>query len=115
VSGKIGELFGKHLEDRRVDLDAPDSAGAEVQPRKNIAAASHAYNCNVGRRLNQIGGIDDVVLQVGMLADIAVKPRDDGGGVRIDIHVVLVNPGVGLVGQSPAERGFIGQFAHSHP
>ena len=60
--------------------------GAEKQPGKNVAPAAHADDGDVGRRLHQIGGIDDVILQVGELADVAIVPGDDRGGVRIDIE-----------------------------
>ena len=68
MAGEIGELVGEHLEDRRIDLDAVDFLRAEKKPGENVTAAADADDGDVGGRLHQIGGIDDVVLQVGELA-----------------------------------------------
>ena len=64
MAREIGEFVGEYVEDRRVDLDAVDPFGAEQQRGKNIAAAADADHGDIGRRLHQIGGVDDVVLQV---------------------------------------------------
>src|SRR5665647_1620091 len=79
MAGEIGELVGENFEDRGIDLDSADVPGAEKQPGKHVAAAADADDGDVGRRLYQVGGIDDVVLQVGELAWIATVPGDDGG------------------------------------
>ena len=72
MAGEVGELVGEDFEDRGVDLDRADALGAEKQPGKNVAAAAHADNRDVGHRLHQIGGVDDVVLQVSELAEVAI-------------------------------------------
>ena len=77
MAGEIGELVGEDFEDRGVDLNSADVLGAEKQSGKNVATAADANDGDVGRRLHQIGGIDDVVLQVGQLAEIAIVPGDD--------------------------------------
>src|SRR6202023_157011 len=64
MAGEIGEFVGEDVEDRGIDLDAMDTFGAEQQRGEDVAAAADADHGNVGRRLHQIGGVDDVVLQV---------------------------------------------------
>ena len=104
MAGEVGELVGEDFEDRGVDLDPADVLGAEKQPGKNVAAAADADDCDVGRRLHQIGGVDDVVLQVGELAEVAIVPRDDGSRSGIDIENVLVYLRRRRMGEAPAER-----------
>ena len=65
MAGEIGELVGEDFEDRGIDLDSADALGAEIERRKNVTTAAHANDSDVGRRLHQVGSIDDVVLQVG--------------------------------------------------
>ena len=107
MAGEIGEFVGEDLEDRRVDLNAVDVLGAEKQAGEDVATATDADDGDVGRRLHQIGGIDDVVLQVGQLAEIAVVPGDDRAGIRIDVEVVLLDFGLRRVGEAPAERNAV--------
>ena len=104
MAGEIGELVGENLEDRRIDLNSADVPGAEKQPGKHVAAAAHADDGDVGRRLHQVGGIDDVVLQVGQLAEIAVVAGDHGGRIGVDVEAVLLDLHLGLVGEAPAGR-----------
>ena len=72
MAGEIGELVGEDFEDRGVDLNSAYVLGAEKERGKNVTTAAHANDGDVVWRLHQVGGIDDVVLQVGELADIAV-------------------------------------------
>ena len=51
---------------------------------------------DVGRRLHVIGCIDDVILQVGELSDVAIIPGDDRACIGIDVEVV----------QRPQSKGF---------
>ena len=71
---------------------------------KNVAAAAHANDRDVAGRLHQIGGVDDVVLQVGELGDIAIIPGDHRAGARVDVEKVLVDFHLRRVGEAPAER-----------
>src|ERR1700678_376741 len=105
MTGEIGELVGEDFEDRGVDLDPAYMFGAENQPGKNVATTADADNRDVGGRLHQIGGIDDVVLQVGELADIAVVAGDDRGRVRVDVETVLVYFHRRRMGKAPADGG----------
>src|ERR1019366_4063491 len=100
----IGELVSEDFEDRGVDLNSADVLGAEKQPGKNVTTAAHAHDGDVGRRLHQVGGIDDVVLQVGQLADIAIGPGDDRARIRVDVEVVLFYFHLRRVSKAPAER-----------
>ena len=102
MAGEIGEFVGQDLEDRRIDLDAVDMLGAEQQRGKNVAAAADADDGDVGRRLHQIGGVDDVVLQIGELAEIAVVAGDDGRRIGVDVEIVLVDLGLRRRAQSPS-------------
>src|SRR3978361_913456 len=86
MTGEVGELVGEDFEDRGVDLNPVNVLGAEKQSGKNIAATTDANHRDVGGRLHQVGGVDDVVLQIGQLADIAIIPGDDRGGIRIDVE-----------------------------
>ncbi len=104
MAGEIGKLVGQHFEDRRIDLDAVDMLGAEQQRGKNVPAAAHADDGDVGRRLHQIGAVDDVVLQIGELADIAVVTGDDGRRIGVDVEIVLLDLALGRVRETPAER-----------
>src|SRR5258708_14870436 len=104
MAGEIGELVSEDFEDRGVDLNPADAPGAEKQPGKNVTAAAHADDRDVRRRLHQVGRIDDVVLQIGELADIAIVTGDDRGGIRVNIEVVLVYFRLLRVGEAPAER-----------
>src|ERR1700727_2463281 len=85
MAGEIGEFVGEDFEDRGVDLDPAYVFGAEKQSGKNVATAADANHGDVGGRVHQVGGIDDVVLQVRELADIAIVSRDDRGRIRIDV------------------------------
>ena len=64
MAGEIGELVGEHFEDRRLISMPLMRLGAEQQPGQNVAAAADADDGDVGRRLHQIGGVDDVVLEI---------------------------------------------------
>src|SRR3954451_18787566 len=90
MAGEIGELVGEDFEDRGIDLNSVDAPGAEVEPGKNVAATTDADNGDVGRRLYQVGGVDDVVLQVGELADIAIVAGNDGRRICVDIEALLL-------------------------
>src|SRR4051812_49490740 len=104
MSGEIGELVGENFEDRGVDLDSADVLGAEVEAGENVTSAAHTHDGDVGERLHQVGGIDDVIPQVGQLAEIAIAPGDDCARIRVDVEVVLVYPHLLRVGEAPAER-----------
>src|SRR5450759_1026077 len=104
MAREIGELVSEDFEDRGVDLNSAYLLGAEKEAGKNVTTAAHANDSDVGRRLHQVGGIDDVVLQIGELADIAIVPGDDRGRIRVDIEVVLVNFRLRRVGEAPAGR-----------
>ena len=114
MAGEIGELVGENFEDRGIDLNSADVPGAEKQPGKNVTAAADSDDRDVGRRLHQIGGIDDVVLQVGELADIAVVAGDDGGRIRIDIEAVLFYFRLRRVGKAPTDRSGLAKRRHPH-
>src|SRR5271169_6999828 len=114
MAGEVGELVGEDFEDRGVDLDPAYVLGAEKEPGKNVATATHADNRDVGHWLHQIGGIDDVVLQVSELADIAIEPRDDRVRTRIDIEDVLVYLRLRSVGKTPAERRGLAERNNPH-
>src|SRR5882724_10686179 len=104
MAGEIGELVGEDFEDRGVDLNCAYVLGAENEPGKNVTTAAHANNRDVGRGLHQVGGIDDVVLQVGELADVTIVPGDDRVRTRVDIEDVLIYLYLRRVGKTPAER-----------
>src|SRR5260370_1004137 len=104
MTGVIGEPVGEGFEDRGIDLDPVDVLGAEKQRGKDVATTADAYDSDVSRRLHQIGGIDDVVLEVGELAKIAIVPGNDGCRIRVDIEVVLVYFCLRRAGKSPTER-----------
>src|SRR3984893_5254401 len=114
MTGEVREFVGEHLEDRGIDFDSADMAGSEIQRGKNVTTAADADDSDVARRLHQVGGVDDVVLQVGELADIAVVPGDDRGGVCVDIEVVLVYLDPGGVGEAPTERGALAKGRDPH-
>ena len=109
MAGEIGELVGEHFEDRRIDLDAADLLGAEQQRGQNVPAAADADDGNVGRRLHQIGAVDDVVLQIAELAEVAIEAGDDGRGIGVDVEIVLIDLGRRRARKAPAERH---GFAH---
>src|SRR5207302_11122024 len=77
IAGEIGEFFGEHFEDRRVDLNSANPAGAEKQTRQDVTTSAHANDSDVGRRLHEVGCIDDIIFQVGELSDVAIIPGDD--------------------------------------
>src|ERR1022692_3538159 len=104
MTGEIGELVGEDFEKRGVDLDPAYAFGAEKQSGKNVATATDAHNSDVGGRLHQVGGVNDVVLQVGELANIAIIPGDDRGRIRVDIEAVLVYFHRRCVGEAPTDR-----------
>src|ERR1700716_1380539 len=112
MAREVGELVSEDFEDRRVDLNSAYVLGTEKQPGKNVTTAPHAYDRDVGRRLHQIGGIDDVVLQVRQFADITIETGDDGGRIRVDIEMVLVYFGFRRVGDAPAERSDLSKRRH---
>ena len=89
--------------------------GAEQQGGKDVAAAAHADDGDLGRRLHQIGGIDDVVLEVAELAHVAVVPGDDGGRIRVDIEAVLFDPGLWRARVTPAKRRGLAKRRHPDP
>src|SRR5712691_12448688 len=102
MAREIGELVSEDFEDRGVDLNSVYVLGAEKEPGKNVTTTAHANDSDVGRRLHQVGSIDDVVLQIGELADIAIVSGDDRGRIRVDIEVVLVYFRLRLKGHAPA-------------
>src|SRR5439155_4734357 len=67
----------------------------------------------IARRLHEVGAVDDVVPEVAELAEIAVHPRDDRRGIRIDVEIVLVDPGWRRVRHAPAE--WLGDAERPHP
>src|SRR5437762_2714076 len=108
MAGEIGEFFGEHLKDRRIDLNAAYLLGAENQARKDVAAATDANDRDVGGGLYEVGGIDDVIFQVAEFADVAIVPGDDRPCIGIDVDVILIDPDLRRAGVSPAERSFLG-------
>src|SRR5437868_874209 len=104
MAGEIGKFVGQDFEDRGIDLNPVDALGAEIEPGKNVTAAADADNGDIGRRLYQIGGVDDVVLQVGELADIAIVPGNDGRRIGVDIEALLPDLYLRRVGEAPADR-----------
>jgi hypothetical protein len=64
MAGEIGELFGEHFEDRRVDLNCANPAGAEEQTGKDVTTAADANDSDVSHRLHEVGCIDDIIFQV---------------------------------------------------
>ena len=115
MAGEIGEFFGEHFEDRRVDLNSANPAGAEEQTGKDVTTAAHANDSDVGRRLHEVGCIDDIIFQVGELSDVAIIPGDDRACIGIDVEVVLVDPSLRSPDQTPAKRDLPGQFPHPYP
>src|SRR5260370_12893271 len=115
MAGVIGEVIGGGFEDRGSDLDPAYVLGAEKQPGKNVATTADAYDSDVGRLLHQIGGIDDVVLQVGELAEIAFVPGNDGCRIGVDIEVVLVYFCLRRTGEAPTERSALAEGRNPHP
>src|SRR6185437_3389853 len=103
MAGEIGKLVGQHFRYRGVDLDAADAAGAEHQRGQNVTAAADADHGDVGRLLHQIGRVDDVVLQISELAEIAVEPGDRRSRIGIDVEIMLVDRTNRFVGEAPAE------------
>src|SRR5216683_7611328 len=91
MAGEIGELVIEGFEDRGVDLESAYVIGAEKEPGKNVTTAAHPNDSDVGWRLDQVGGIDDVILEVGQLAEITVVPGDDGTRICVDIEQILVD------------------------
>src|SRR3981081_4478032 len=114
MAGIFGELVSEDLEDRGVDFNSADVLGAEKKAGKNVATAAHADDRDVGRRLHQVRGIDDVVLQIGELADIAVLLGDDRTCVRVDVEVVLVYLCLRLMDETPAERNGLSKGLYPH-
>src|ERR1700683_445112 len=112
MAREISERGGENVEERGIDLDAVDMLRAEKQPGENVTTAAHADDGDVGRRLHQVGGIDDVVLQVGELADVAVVPGDDGGGIRVDVEAVLFYFRLRRTGETPAKRSGLSKRPH---
>src|ERR1035438_10406239 len=112
MAGEIGELVGENFEDRGIDLNSADVLGAEKQPGKNVTTAAHSDDRDVGRRLHQVGGIDDVVLQVGELAYIAMVAGDDRGRLCINIEAVLFYFRLRRVGRSPTNRSGLAKRRH---
>jgi len=112
MAREIGKLVGEDLEDRGIDLNSVDAPGAEVEPGKNVAAAADADNGHIGRRLHQIGGVDDIVLQVGELADIAIVPGDDGRRIGVDIEALLLDFHLRRVDEAPTDRSALAVPGH---
>src|SRR5882724_3960893 len=112
MTGEIGELVGEDLEDRGIDFNSAYMAGTEKQPRKNVPATAHADDSDIGRRLHQVGGIDDVVLQIGQLADIAIVPGDGRGRICVDIEIVLVYFRLRRASEAPTERSALAKRRH---
>src|ERR1700704_5392006 len=104
MAREIGELVSEDFEDRGVDLNSANVLGTEKKAGKNVTTAAHANDGDIGRWLHQGGGVDDVVLQVGELADIAIVPSDDRARIRVDVEVILVYFHLRRVGEAPAER-----------
>src|SRR5438105_6829279 len=116
MAGEIGEFFGEHLKDRRIDLNATYLLGAENQTGQDVAAAANANDGDVGGRLYEVGGVDDIIFQIAEFADVAiVVPGDDRTCIGIDIDVMLVNPDLGRAGKSPADRVFPDPLPHPYP
>src|SRR5580693_10683340 len=112
MTGEIRKFVREDLEDRGIDFNSADALGSEIQRGKNVATAADADDSDVARRLHQVGGIDDVVLQVGELADIAVVPGNDGRRIRVDVEVVLVYFCLGVMGEAPTERNALAKRGH---
>ena len=114
MAREVGELVSEDFEDRGVDFNSVDAFGTEIKRGKNITTAPHADDGDFGRRLHQIGGIDDVVLQVRQLADITIVTGDDRGRIRVDIEMLLIYFGRRRMGDAPAERRCLSKRRHSH-
>src|SRR5580693_8314250 len=112
MTGEIRKFVREDLEDRGIDFNSADALGSEIQRGKNVTTAADADDSDVARRLHQVGGIDDVVLQVGELADIAIVPGDDRGRVRVDVETVLVYFHRRRMGKAPADRGALAKRRH---
>src|SRR5712671_7546432 len=112
MAGEVGEFVSEDFEDRGIDFNSVYALGTEIKRGKNITTAPHADDGDFGRRLHQIGGIDDVVLQVRQFADITIETGDDGGRIRVDIEMVLVYFGLRRVGDAPAERSDLSKRRH---
>src|SRR6185312_16856186 len=114
MAGEIGELVGEDFEDRGVDLNPAYMFGAEKQSGKNVTTTADADHGDIGGRLHQVGGVDDVVLQVGELADIAIVPGDDRGRIRVDVEAILVYLHRLRVRVAPTQRGALAKRRHPH-
>src|SRR5260221_10595916 len=115
MAREVGELVRENFEDRGVDFNSVYALGTEIKRGKNITTASHADDGDFGRRLHQIGGIDDVVLQVGQFADITVVTGDDRGRIRVDIEILLIYFGPRRSGNAPSRTKPPSQPRSSHP
>jgi len=114
MAGEVGELVGEDFEDRGVDFNSVYALGTEIKRRKNITTGPHADDGDFGRRLHQIGGIDDVVLQVLQFADITIVTGDDRGRIRVDIEILLIYFGLRRMGNAPAECRCLSERRHAH-
>src|SRR5882757_5870338 len=101
MAREVGELVREDFEDRGVDFNSVYALGTEIKRGKNITTAPHADDGDFGRRLHQIGGIDDVVLQVRQFADITIVTRDDRRRIRVDIEIFLIYLDLRRVGNAP--------------
>src|ERR1700721_4035165 len=114
MTGKIGELVGEDFEERGGDLHPAYVLCAEKEPGKNVTTTADAADSDVDRRLHQVGGVDNVVLQVGELGDIAIVPGDDRGRIRVDVEAVLVYLDRRLAGETPPQRGVLAEGSHPY-
>src|SRR3982074_1867919 len=103
MTGEVGEFVSEDFEDRGVDFNSVYALGAEIKRGKDITTAPHADDGDFGRGLHQIGGIDDVVLQVRQFADITIVTGDDRGRIGVDIEIFLIYLGLRRMGNAPAE------------
>ena len=104
MAGEVAEFPGQDIEDGRVDLDAGDALRPEIKGGQDIPAAADADDGHIRGRLHEIGRVDDVLAEIGELAEVAVHPGDDGRRIGVDVEIVLVHRGLRRMRHAPAER-----------
>ena len=88
--------------------------GTEKEGRKNVSTAAHANDGDVGWCLHQVCGIDDVVFQIGELADIAGQPGYWRARACVHVEEVLVYLRFMRVGEAPADWNALAERPHPH-
>jgi len=106
VSGEVAEAAVDEIENAVVDFDPGHPFLIERQRRQHIPPATGSYDDHARVRPQVVRDVRDVVLQVGDLFRVAVKCRQLGPGVRIDVEMELVRGPFGRqrAAQAPSRR-----------